>query len=133
MKAYRLFLSKNTLPIYFLPIKFVDDNKVKCGFLLYNFNKKGISKDFILNRYHGILALPEVDKNQKDVDASIVNTAEDLFELFITNFDVAGLNSEIRDTAIDLGFDLTEEEKARIIATLDIQEEGKQENTVFLE
>jgi light-regulated signal transduction histidine kinase (bacteriophytochrome) len=132
MKIYRLVLSENTIPIYCLPVKFIDRQKGQVGFVLYYLNKKGISKDFILHRHHGILALPEVDKSQNDVDTTKINTVEDFITLFLDNFDNAGLNKDIRETAVDLDFELTDEDKRVMIDQFDIDEEGKFDNTIFL-
>ena len=66
------------------------------------------------------------------MDTTLINTAEDFIQLFLTNFDNAGLNAKIRESAVTVDFELTEEEKRYLIDHFDIDEEGKFENTIFL-
>lgn len=132
MKIYRLVLSENTIPCYVLPLKFIDQGKGQLGFLMYSLNRKGVTKNFILEGNHGILQLPEVDKSQKDVDVSTINTAEEFITHFLNNYDQADLNTNMRDTCVDLDFELTDEDKRVIIDKLGIDQEGKFKNTIFL-
>lgn len=133
MKVYRLILSENTIPIYVLPVKFYSRETGHVGFVMYNLNKKGISKDFIVNGHHGLLGLPEVDKVQNDVDISTINTADDLIQLFLDNFDQAGLNKDMRENVVEVDFELTDEDKRAIIDQFDVDEEGKYEKTILLQ
>lgn len=132
MKIYRLALSESTIPIYVLPLKFKNEGKWQVGFVMYWINKKMVTKDYIINENHGILQFPEVDKDQNEIDAEKINTADELLQLFLDNFDGAGLNKDIINTFIEVDCVLSEEEKHRMIDNFDIEEEGKFENTTFL-
>ena len=73
-----------------------------------------------------------MDKSQKDVDVSTINTAEEFITHFLNNYDQADLNTNMRDTCVDLDFELTDEDKRVIIDKLGIDQEGKFKNTIFL-
>lgn len=133
MKVYKIIVTEQSLPINTLPIKCVERGVWSVGFLLYSLTKKSISKDYILHYHHGVLLLPTV-KDGKEQDYSGITKATEVVDLFMEMFDKdCGLNPNIYDSAIDLDFELTDEEKRTIIEQLEIDEDGKYQNTVILE
>lgn len=132
MRVFKLIISEKTIPCMTLLVKFIDQGKTWVGLVMYLPNKKQVSKHFLINEAHGILVPPPCGKDQVDIDWTKVNTAEEFFDIFLKNFDDAQLNARILDTAIETGFEFTEEELRELISVLGIDEEFKYEHTKII-